>query len=120
MRFRNRIAPALAAAMLAMAAPIGGAALAEQAPAMTIEDEQLAAFVNALQAVDTLEQQYSATLADAESEAERQSVIEEANEAMANAIEETPGITLDQYIAILQQAQSDPALTERIMGKLEG
>ena len=120
MKFRNRIAPALAAAMLAMAAPIGSAALAEQAPAMTIEDDQLAAFVTALQAVDALEQQYSATLAEAESESERESLIEEANEAMADAIEETPGITLDQYIAIMQQAQSDPELTQRIMGKLEG
>lgn len=120
MKLRNRIAPALAAAMLAMAAPIGSAALAEQAPAMTIDDNQLAAFVSALQAVDTLEQQYSATLAEAESEAEREAVIAEANEEMANAIEDTPGISLDEYVAILQQAQSDPELTDRIMGKLEG
>lgn len=120
MKLRKHIAPALAAAMLAIATPLAGTAVAEQAPAVTIDDEQLASFVNALRAVDTLEQEYSATLAEAESDADREAVIEEANEAMATAIEETPGISLDQYVAILQQAQTDPELTERIMSMLEG
>lgn len=120
MKLRNRIAPALAAAMLAIATPLAGTALAEDAPAVSIDDDQLAAFVSALQAVDTLEQQYSATLAEAESDSDREAVIAEANQAMADAIEETPGITLDQYVAILQQAQTDQVLTERIMSMLEG
>ena len=120
MKLRKHIAPALAAAMLAIASPLAGTAMAEQAPAVTSDDDRLAAFVNALQAVDTLEREYSETLAEAESDADREAVIEEANEAMANAVEETPGISLDEYVAILQQAQTDAELTERIMAMLEG
>ncbi len=114
------LAPAMAAATLALAAPMAAPALAEQPGAVTIGDERLEAFVAALRAVDQLEQQYTATLGEAETDAEREAVIEEANQAMAEAIEETPGMTLDDYVAILQEAQTDPELTARIMAMLEG
>lgn len=120
MNLRKHVAPALAATMLAIGAPLAGTAIAEQPAAVTLDDEQLQSFVAALQAVDTLEREYSETLAQAESDSAREAVIEEANEAMANAIDDTPGITLDQYVAILQQAQTDAELTERIMSMLEG
>ncbi len=115
------VAPALTAAMLALGAPLAGPAMAEEPTApVTINDERLEAFVTALRAVDTLEQQYTATLGEVETEEEREAVIAEANEAMAAAIEETPGMTLDDYVSILQQAQADPELTARIMEMLEG
>ena len=114
------LAPAMAAATLALAAPMAAPALAEQPGAVTIGDERLEAFVAALRAVDQLEQQYTETLGEAETDAEREAVIEEANQAMAEAIEETPGMTLDDYVTILQEAQTDPDLTARIMAMLEG
>jgi hypothetical protein len=39
---------------------------------------------------------------------------------MAEAIENTPNMTLDEYVAILQAAQNDPELSARIMERFEG
>lgn len=114
------LAPAMASAMLIVAAPLAATAQTDAPAAVTIGDERLEAFVVALREVDQLEQQYTATLEQAETDAEREAVIAEANEAMATAIEETPGMTLDDYVQILQQAQTDPDLTARIMAMLEG
>ncbi|MGY6533889.1 MAG: DUF4168 domain-containing protein [Pararhodobacter sp.] len=119
-RLTTTIAPALAAAMLLIAAPVATTAQTEAPAPVTIGDERLEAFVAALRTVDQLEQQYTETLSQAETDAEREAVIAEANEAMTTAIEETPGISLDEYVTILQQAQTDPDLTARIMALLEG
>jgi hypothetical protein len=92
----------------------------QEAPTLTVNEEQLDAFVEALRTVDTLEQEYTESLQQAESDEQREAIVAEANTAMAEAIEETPGMTLDEYIAILQQAQTDPELSARIMERFEG
>ncbi|KPQ06682.1 MAG: protein of unknown function containing DUF4168 domain [Rhodobacteraceae bacterium HLUCCA12] len=126
MKFAKSLAPALAALALAapMAAPMGalmtGPAAAQESEAPSIDDEQLQAFVAALREVDAIEQEYGAELNEAESDEDRQAVIAEANDEMVEAIEDTPGITVDEYLAVLQQAQADPDLNARIMEMLEG
>lgn len=126
MPFAKPLAPILAVVALAaplavpMAAPFAGPAMAQEAPAASIDDAQLQAFVAALREVDSIEQRYGAALNEAESEEARQAVIAEANEAMVEAIEETPGITLQEYLGVLEQAQADPALNARIMEMLQG
>jgi hypothetical protein len=129
----NRLATAMAAISLALAAPLALPAAAQeaqqeapqtpqmqQAPALTVDDAQLEAFVAALRSVDELERGYSETLQQAETDEEREAIVAEANTAMAEAIENTPGMSLEDYIAILQQAQQDPALSARIMERLDG
>lgn len=128
MRFVKILALPAAACAFALAAPLAvpvssmlaGPAMAQEAPAPTLDDAQLQAFVAALREVDAIEQRYGAELEGAESEEARQSVIAEANDAMVEAIEATPGITVEEYIGVLQQAQADPDLNARIMEMLQG
>lgn len=130
MPFAKSLAIPATALALALAAPLaipapallGGPAVAQEAPAptATIDDAQLQAFVAALREVDAIEQRYGAELEGADSEEARQNVITEANDAMVEAIEETPGITVEEYIGVLQQAQADPELNARIMAMLQG
>jgi len=128
MSFAKTLAIPATAIALALAAPLavpapalfGGPAIAQEAPAPTIDDAQLQAFVAALREVDAIEQRYGAELESADSEEARQNVITEANDAMVEAIEETPGITVQEYIGVLQQAQADPELNARIMAMLQG
>ena len=47
-------------------------------------------------------------------DAERQALAEEANTAIRGAIDETPGITVEEYVAIGQAAQENPDLAQRI------
>ena len=120
------LAGALAVALAAplatpVSSPLGNAALAQTAPAPRIDDDaQLQAFVAALREVDAIEQRYGAELEGAQSDEARQDVIAQANDAMIEAIEGTPGITVQEYVAVLQQAQSDPELNARIMAMLQG
>ena len=119
----NRLAAAMTAVSLALAAPLALPAMAQEAPAaptMTVDDAQLEAFVTALRSVDALEREYSESLQQAESDEQREAIVAEANTAMAEAIENTPNMTLDEYIAILQAAQNDPELSTRIMEEFEG
>lgn len=129
MRFAKPLALPAAALALALAAPLAApvpallgspATAQEAAPAPTIDDAQLQAFVAALREVDAIEQRYGAELEGAQSDEARQGVIAEANDAMVQAIEETPGITVEEYIGVLQQAQADPELNARIMAMLQG
>jgi ribosomal 50S subunit-associated protein YjgA (DUF615 family) len=126
----NRLAAAMTAVGLALAAPLPAMAQEtqeapatpqmEQAPTMQVDDAQLEAFVEALRTVDELEREYTETLQQAESDEQREEIVAEANTAMAEAIENTPNMTLDEYVAILQAAQNDPELSARIMQEFEG
>ena len=122
----NRLAATMTAVSLALAAPLALPAMAQTAttapaaPTMSVDDTQLEAFIAALRSVDELEREYSETLQQAESDEQREAIVAEANDAMAEAIENTPNMTLDEYIAILQAAQNDPELSARIMDRLEG
>jgi hypothetical protein len=128
----NRLAATMTAVGLALAAPMAMPAMAqdtqpapetqqlEQAPTMSVDEAQLEAFVEALRTVDELEREYTETLQEAESDEQREQIVAEANTAMAEAIENTPNMTLDEYVAILQAAQNDPELSARIMERFEG
>jgi hypothetical protein len=119
----KRLAAAMTAVSLALAAPLALPAVAQEAPAapmMSVDEAQLDAFVAALRSVDELEREYSESLQQAESDEQREAIVAEANTAMAEAIENTPGMSLDEYVAILQAAQNDPELSARIMERFEG
>jgi len=119
----NRLAAAMTAMSLALAAPLALPAMAQVAPAaptMNVDETQLEAFVAALRTVDELEREYTQSLEGAESDEQREAIVAEANTAMAEAIENTPNMSLDEYVAILQAAQNDPELSARIMEEFEG
>jgi hypothetical protein len=136
MQKTNRLAAGITALGLALAAPLALPAAAQdapeaqqapqqapqvqQAPGFAVDDAQLEAFIAALRSVDELEREYTESLQQAETDEQREAIVAEANSAMAEAIENTPGMTLETYVAILQQAQQDPALSSRIMERIDG
>lgn len=81
---------------------------------LTLTEEKLESFVDAALEVQEVTETYAPRAEAAETDADRQSLAEEANVAIRGAIEETPGITIEEYVAIGQAAQQNPELAQRI------
>ncbi|MEP4377382.1 MAG: DUF4168 domain-containing protein [Alphaproteobacteria bacterium] len=91
-----------------------GVALAQaQTPPAAVDEAQLEIFVTAARSIVSLRRQYEPRLAAAGSQAEADALIEEARGLMATAITDA-GISVDNYLAIANAAQADPALRKRI------
>ena len=110
------LATGLAAGMLA---PVS--AVAQQAPAEAADFSQqsIEAFVEAALRVAEIRDDYTAALQTADSEAEQDRLIHEGNSAMLAAVEETPNITVEEYITIGEAAAVDPELGQRIAMLIE-
>lgn len=109
----------LAAAALASGLAFGTApaALAQSQPegaALVQEEGKLESFVVAALAVDEVRNTYVAQLQTIEDEVEQQSLIEEANAAIVAAVEESEGITLEEYVAIGEAASTDPEIAAQL------
>ena len=109
MRFSKTLATATATAALALATALP--AVAQDAE---YSDEQIEAFAEAALDVAEIRDAYAADLAAVESEEEQQALVDEGNEAMIGAIEESPNITLDEYLEIGEAAAENPKLGEQI------
>jgi hypothetical protein len=118
-----RLDKTLTAAGLALALALSGGAaipaLAQDAPAPASEatsysDDKLQSFVGAAIAVSDIQREAVASLENVEDEAQQQTLVEEANAKMEQAIESTDGITLDEYVEVATAAEQDPALRERL------
>lgn len=77
-------------------------------------EEQLESFVDAAVAVNDLIEDWRPRITAAESEEQAAQLREQANEELAEAIEQTEGMSLEEYQQIGQAAQADPELSERI------
>ena len=64
--------------------------------------------------MDEVRNTYVAQLQTIEDEAEQQALIEEANEAIVQAVEEADGINLEEYVAIGEAASTDPEIAAQI------
>ncbi|MFN3954800.1 MAG: DUF4168 domain-containing protein [Pararhodobacter sp.] len=120
MPIRKTLAATATALGLALAAPLALPALADQPAAQSIDQQQLEAFVNAFQAVNEVEARHAAAFEAAETDDARAQVVAQANAEMVDAIEATAGISVEQYIEVLQQAQVDADLNARIAAMIEG
>lgn len=114
MPIRTPLRAAATALTLAALAPAGVAAQ----DGAQYTDEQIGAFADAAMEVRDLNAEYVGKLEQADGEAEQRALIEEANERMRVAIEETPGITVEEYQAIGRAAQNDSNLAARISEEL--
>ncbi len=81
---------------------------------LTLTEDKLESFVDAALDVQGVTEDFAPRAEAAENDAERQALAEEANTAIRGAIEETPGITIEEYVAIGQAAQQNPDLAQRI------
>ncbi|WP_162300817.1 DUF4168 domain-containing protein [Alkalilacustris brevis] len=90
------------------------AAPAPTAPATDFSEEQLMAFAEVAVEVSEIHEHYAVQLDAADSDAEREGLIEEGNAAMLAAVEEAPQITVEEYLEVGEAAAVDPELGQRI------
>jgi hypothetical protein len=118
----------LTAALLASGLAVGTApaAMAQDQPVQAQPDgallvqntDTLDSFVVAALAVDEVRSTYVAQLQTMEDEAAQQSLIEEANAAIVQAVENAEGITLEEYVAIGEAAGADPEIAAQLESRL--
>jgi hypothetical protein len=103
---------ALRALVFAGALGIGlnTAALAQE----QFPDAKLDSFITAAIKVEELITEWTPKIEGAADEAAAQEMREQANADLAQAIEDTSGITVTEYQEIAQAAQSDPELSARL------
>jgi len=113
---RHSFAILLAAAGL-LAAPVASAQENANIPEIAAEDVtqgQVVSFINAMIAVDRVRQEYMPRIEAAETDDERQALAQEADSAARTAVDDTAGITAQEYLAIGRAAQADEDLAKRI------
>ncbi len=97
------------------AAPQGAAPPQQSQPgaAEEVTDAQLEQFVDAATEVQTVQQEYAAEIQATQEQAEAQSLRQEAQEKMVEAVEGS-GLSVSEYNLIAQRLQQDQSLVERL------
>ena len=80
------------------------------------DEAKLESFVTAALEVNQLVEQWTPRIQGAASETEAAELRDQANGELVAAIEQTGGISVDEYREISQAAQADPQLMARISG----
>ncbi|OBZ93250.1 hypothetical protein ADU59_22580 [Pararhizobium polonicum] len=88
------------------------------APA-AISDQKIEAFAVAYLQVDKVRQDYAAKIGAEKDAANKQKLQNEANKQMINAVEKSPGMSLDEYKTIITAAQTDPDVAKKVQEKLK-
>lgn len=89
------------------------------AQATTFDDEKIEAFAAAVVQVEEIRASYLGVFQEAQTEEQRQQINQEAAEEMMEAVEEAPNITIEEYDEVIQAAQQDPELANRINQAVE-
>ena len=83
-----------------------------QSPSSTIPDQKLTAAAAALGEVTSIRQSYERKIAEAP-QPDNQRVTDEANNALKKAVNDQ-GLSVDEYNTILQTAQNDPTIRQKL------
>lgn len=120
---RNAIAIAAIAAIglttAATPALATGAGSWEVAQAGTFGEETLRAFVTAVIKVEDVRTEYTEAIEAAPNDQERSALLQEAQDEMVAAVEETPGITVARYNEIFEAVSANPQLANRVNRMME-
>ena len=122
----------LISGLSALAIGLGAASAQEAAPAPTpapqveapaaapqqADDAKLKSFAVAFIEVAKVTQSYQPQIAAAGTAEDQSRLRQEAGEKMVEAVNEAEGITLDEYNTIIQAAQTDPDLAQKINGHI--
>lgn len=84
------------------------------AQAASFDEDTLEAFVVAQNRVVQVRTEYTAAFEAAQSDEQRAQISQEASEAMTQAVQAAPDITVEEYNAVIEAANQDPELLERI------
>ena len=122
----------VSALAIGLGASLGAAGAQEAAPAPTqtpeaeapaaapqqADDAKLKSFAVAFIEVAKVTRSYQPQIESAATPEDQQRLRQEAGEKMVEAVNEADGITLDEYNTIIQAAQTDPELAQRINGHI--
>ena len=107
--------PSLKALIAAVALAVALAAGAGESEAQSgYSDAKLAAFIEAAVAVNRLRDHWTPKIGSAQNEADAEAMMKQANGQMSQAVERTEGITLTEYMEIVEAAERDPALSDQL------
>lgn len=87
--------------------------------AAAVSDQKIEAFAVAYLQVDKIRQEYSAKIGATSDATAKQQLQTEASKQMVQAVQTSPGMSVDEYNAILTAAQKDPALVKRVQDKIQ-
>ena len=128
MTLNKTLLSGLSALAIGFGAALGTAGAQEAAPAPQTEapaaqapqadDAKLKSFAVAFLEVAKVNQSYQPQIEQAGSPEDQQRLRQEAGEKMVEAVNEADGITVDEYNVIIQAAQTDPELAQRINGHI--
>lgn len=86
----------------------------QTAPAQSYDDAKLQSFAVAFLEVDKVKREFAPKLQQAKSEEEQKQIQTEAGQKMVQAVENAEGISVNEYNEIIQSAQADPELAQRL------
>lgn len=107
----------LAAAGLAFGGAIAGPVVMPAAQAQEagdFSDDKLQSFAEAAIKLSQIRSEYQAEMGSMESDQERQQLQQQTNQRMAQAVEETDGINIEEYNEIATASQADEELAEKV------
>ena len=80
----------------------------------TYSDAKLESFVEAAVQIESLREQYDPQIKAADNPEKAEVLRTQAMTKMQSAVDQTPGISLDEYNEIVTAARTDPSLSERV------
>ncbi|SCB26739.1 DUF4168 domain-containing protein [Rhizobium hainanense] len=89
------------------------------ATAATVSDQKIEAFAVAYLQVDKIRQEYSTKIGATQDPTAKQQLQTEASKQMVQAVQTSPGMSVDEYNAILTAAKKDPALVKKVQDKIQ-
>jgi hypothetical protein len=95
---------------------VPGANAQNQSPAPNISDQKLDAAAAAIDHVTSIKQDYQKKLSTA-APADKNRIAGDATNAMKKAVADQ-GLTVEEYTSILQVAQNDPGVREKLLQRL--
>ncbi|WP_273248376.1 DUF4168 domain-containing protein [Sediminimonas qiaohouensis] len=128
MTIKTTLAATATAVALAFAGPVAVMAqdedqatdkAAKQMEASDVTDAKVSAFVDALVAVDAVRKDFAPKIEAEQDEEAKQELVNEANAAIVEAVDTTEGMTVDEYTSIVELAQADQALNQKIMDEIK-
>ncbi|KCZ54100.1 hypothetical protein HY29_03235 [Hyphomonas beringensis] len=106
-------------AAFAQAKPTTPQAPAAQAQAQPVTDAEITKFAAANEQVNTIIKKMSSELESATDASKASEIQTSYQQKIQSAIKEE-GLTTNRYTQIIQMAQADPALTNKIIAEMEG
>ena len=84
-----------------------------------VTEGQLASFVNAFVALERMRGQFMERIEAAETQDEREALVQQADEAAIQVVDDMTGITPAEYIAIVKALPESEALQARVSQRIE-